>query len=132
MEAHIIRYVYWKETMKIFMLLIRRARLVLLEVGPYMALLMLPGGYVVALSTWVYRHSPVVNGSTDMADKQNAKLESLPVANYSPAIARAVEWLGDRYLLAKPIHGHPMHTRSSRLARTIERSEALDSIACSQ
>ena len=24
-------------------------------------------------------------------------------ANYSAAIARAVEWLGDRYLLAKPI-----------------------------
>ena len=28
---------------------------------------------------------------------------SLSVANYRPAIARAVEWLGDRYLLAKPI-----------------------------
>jgi hypothetical protein len=27
----------------------------------------------------------------------------LPVANYSTAIARAVEWLGDRYLLATPI-----------------------------
>jgi len=25
-------------------------------------------------------------------------------ANYSAAIARAVEWLGDRYLLAKPIN----------------------------
>jgi hypothetical protein len=131
MEAHIIRYVFWKEMMKILMLLIRRARLALLQVGPYMALLMLPGGYVVALSTWVYRHSPVVNGSTDMADKRNARPES-PVANYSPAIARAVEWLGDRYLLAKPIHGHSMHTRSPRSARTIERSEALDSITCSQ
>jgi hypothetical protein len=30
---------------------------------------------------------------------------SLPVANYSPAVARAVAWLGDRYLLAKPING---------------------------
>jgi hypothetical protein len=29
---------------------------------------------------------------------------SLPVANYSPAIARAVDWLGDRYLLAQPIN----------------------------
>jgi hypothetical protein len=29
---------------------------------------------------------------------------SLPVANYSPAVARAVAWLGDRYLLAKPIN----------------------------
>jgi hypothetical protein len=30
--------------------------------------------------------------------------ESLPIANYSSAIAKAVEWLGDRYLLAKPIN----------------------------
>ena len=30
--------------------------------------------------------------------------QSLPVANYSPAIARAVAWLGDRYLLAKPVN----------------------------
>ncbi len=26
------------------------------------------------------------------------------VSDYSPAIAKAVEWLGDRYLLAKPIN----------------------------
>ena len=38
-----------------------------------------------------------------MPDKRNPTLQSLPVANYSSAIARAVEWLGDRYLLAKPI-----------------------------
>jgi hypothetical protein len=38
-----------------------------------------------------------------MPGKRNQTLQSLPVANYSPAIARAVEWLGDRYLLAKPI-----------------------------
>jgi hypothetical protein len=31
-------------------------------------------------------------------------LPSLPVANYRSALARAVEWLGDRYLLAKPIN----------------------------
>jgi hypothetical protein len=37
-----------------------------------------------------------------MADRQNHSLKPLPMANYSPAIARAVEWLGDRYLLAKP------------------------------
>jgi hypothetical protein len=38
-----------------------------------------------------------------MPGKRNQTRQSLPVANYSPAIARAVEWLGDRYLLAKPI-----------------------------
>jgi hypothetical protein len=28
----------------------------------------------------------------------------LPVANYSSAIAKAVDWLGNRYLLARPIN----------------------------
>jgi hypothetical protein len=39
-----------------------------------------------------------------MPDKQAHTPQSLPVSNYSSAIARAVEWLGDRYLLAKPIN----------------------------
>jgi|HubBroStandDraft_2_1064218.scaffolds.fasta_scaffold1033179_1 hypothetical protein len=30
--------------------------------------------------------------------------QSPPMANYSSAIAKALEWLGDRYLLAKPIN----------------------------
>jgi hypothetical protein len=42
-----------------------------------------------------------------MADKRNQTLQPQPVANYSSAIARAVEWLGDRYLLAKPINAAP-------------------------
>jgi hypothetical protein len=33
--------------------------------------------------------------------------ELVPVSNYSAAITRAVEWLGDRYLLAKPIKPAP-------------------------
>jgi hypothetical protein len=39
-----------------------------------------------------------------MTDKQNHNLKPLPATNYSSAIARALEWLGDRYLLAKPIN----------------------------
>ncbi len=39
-----------------------------------------------------------------MTDKQNHPLKSLPVANYRSALARALAWLGDRYLLAKPIN----------------------------
>lgn len=39
-----------------------------------------------------------------MRDKQDHTLQSLPVSNYGTAVARAVEWLGDRYLLAKPIN----------------------------
>ena len=30
--------------------------------------------------------------------------ERLPASNYGSAVARALEWLGDRYLLAKPIN----------------------------
>lgn len=32
-----------------------------------------------------------------MTEKPNRPLKSLPVANYRSALARAVEWLGDRY-----------------------------------
>ena len=39
-----------------------------------------------------------------MPEKTHHPLQSLPVTNYRSALARAVEWLGDRYLLAKPIN----------------------------
>ena len=39
-----------------------------------------------------------------MTSKRNHGLKPLPIANYSSAIARALEWLGDRYLLAKPVN----------------------------
>ena len=39
-----------------------------------------------------------------MTEKRNQPLKALPVVNYRSALARAVEWLGDRYLLAKPIN----------------------------
>jgi hypothetical protein len=40
--------------MKNLRLLTRRARLALQEFGPYMGLLMLPGGYLIALTAWVH------------------------------------------------------------------------------
>jgi hypothetical protein len=39
-----------------------------------------------------------------MPDRFHATHQRLPVANYGSAVARALEWLGDRYLLAKPIN----------------------------
>jgi hypothetical protein len=39
-----------------------------------------------------------------MPNERNPPPQSLPVANYNSAIARAVEWLGDRYLLARPMN----------------------------
>jgi hypothetical protein len=40
-------------------LLLRRTRLTLQEFGPSMALLMLPGGYLIALTGWIYRRWPL-------------------------------------------------------------------------
>ena len=40
------------------MFLFRRARLVLQEVAPHLALLTLPGGYLLALTGLVHRHWP--------------------------------------------------------------------------
>jgi hypothetical protein len=50
-------------------------------------------------------------GGTTMRDKQNHPLSELPVSNYGSAVAKALDWLGDRYLLAKPINAR------SRIAR---------------
>jgi hypothetical protein len=44
-----------------------------------------------------------------MTENGNHRLQPLPVANYGSAIARAIEWLGDRYLLAKPINTGRSH-----------------------
>jgi hypothetical protein len=40
-------------------LLMRRTRLALQEFGPSMALLMMPGGYLIVLTGWIYRHWPL-------------------------------------------------------------------------
>jgi hypothetical protein len=56
-----------------------------------------------------------------MPDKPGHRPQLLPVENYSRAIASAIEWLGDRYLLARPInlrHGHESERdRSYQLRR---------------
>lgn len=44
--------------------LVRRTQLILQEFGPSMAMSMLPGGYLVALSGWIYRHWPRPSAST--------------------------------------------------------------------
>jgi hypothetical protein len=56
--------------------------------------------------------------SIKMADRQNHSLKPLPMANYSSAIARAVEWLGDRYLLAKPINAAPSRVTPAVVRRS--------------
>jgi hypothetical protein len=39
---------------------IRHTRLALQEFAPHMAVLTLPGGYLIALTGWVHRHWPLV------------------------------------------------------------------------
>ena len=85
------------ESMNNVNLLLQRSRLALQEFGPSMALLTLPGGYLIALTDWIHRRWPP---STD----SRQTLPSAPSrANYSSAVARAVDWLGDRYLLSEPV-----------------------------
>jgi hypothetical protein len=43
-------------------LLLRRTRLALQEFGPSMAVLMLPGGYLIALTGLISRHWPLGSG----------------------------------------------------------------------
>jgi hypothetical protein len=50
-----------------------------------------------------------------MPDKQTHTVPSLPVSNYSSAIASALAWLGDRYLLAKPVNGTLTQRQSSAI-----------------
>jgi len=45
-----------------------------------------------------------------MSYKQDYTLKGAPASNYGAAVARALEWLGDRYLLAKPINAHGRQT----------------------
>jgi hypothetical protein len=55
-----------------------------------------------------------------MSDKQTRTVPSLPVSNYSSAIASAVAWLGDRYLLAKPVNSVLPQRQSSAIDRPRE------------
>jgi hypothetical protein len=44
-----------------------------------------------------------------MTEERNHPRKSLPVADYSSALAKAVEWLGDRYVLAIPMKSPRNH-----------------------
>jgi hypothetical protein len=50
-------------------LLVQRSRLALQEFGPSMALLTLPGGYLIALTGWIHRRWPSSASSKQMHAK---------------------------------------------------------------
>jgi hypothetical protein len=49
-----------------------------------------------------------------MTDKQDQTPQPPLASSYDRALARAVEWLGDRYLLAKPINVHTLPVANPR------------------
>lgn len=50
--------------------------------------------------------SPAVEGSAVMKQIASVERQRTWIVDYSAARARAIEWLGDRYLLARPINVH--------------------------
>ena len=61
-------------------LLLQRSRLALLEFGPSMALMTLPGGYLIALTDWIHRRRSPGAGATPIANPLQMKPENLPTA----------------------------------------------------
>jgi hypothetical protein len=59
-----------------------------------------------------------MTAETDVGFREGDRSQSLPVVNYASAFAKAVEWLGDRYLLAKS--NEPVHQRRSKLGSSID------------
>jgi hypothetical protein len=47
-------------------------------------------------------------GGHDMRQTDSTERARSWVVDYSAARARAIEWLGDRYLLAKPVNRRPV------------------------
>ena len=58
-------------------------------------------------------HGGHITEKTDVESRESDRSQSLPLVNYAAAIAKAIEWLGDRYLLAKP--KELVHRRRSKL-----------------
>ncbi len=61
--------------------------------------LLVPGGTILLLAVWLHRRHQAVKASS-----QGTRL---PKIEYGAALANAIEWLGDRYLLAEPVHPRP-------------------------
>ena len=62
--------------------------------------------------------SPRKNVEDDAMKATRDSQPPFPVRDYSSAVQRAVSWLGDRYLLAAPIHAasRPSHLHGRRAA----------------
>ncbi len=94
-----------------------RVATALREFGAYAAIaLVVPGGTLILLSVWVFRHRSWLAGhgrgdpkksgvKRTGGQKASGKRQAdTSVVDYGAARAQAIRWLGDRYLLAKPIN----------------------------
>jgi hypothetical protein len=61
--------------------------------------LLVPGGMILLLALWLHRRHQGVKASSHG--------NRLPKIEYGAALANAIEWLGDRYLLAQPVYPRP-------------------------
>jgi hypothetical protein len=61
----------------------------------------------------------------DMRQSDNAERAHSWVVDYSAARAKAIEWLGDRYLLAKPINRSSAASRAKGGQRPAPASDRL-------
>ena len=64
-----------------------------------------------------------------MRHTANTDRARIRVVDYSAARAKAIEWLGDRYLLAKPINRSPLGDYRQRAQRPSSRSTDCDQSA---
>jgi hypothetical protein len=53
-----------------------------------------------------------------MSENTDRKDGPKPASNYDPAIARAIDWLGDRYLLARAINVTVKRQKAGAVATT--------------
>jgi hypothetical protein len=60
---------------------------------------LIPGGTILLLALWLHRRQ--------QAMKANSHSSRMPKIEYGAALAKAIEWLGDRYLLAEPVYPRP-------------------------
>jgi hypothetical protein len=79
-------------------------------VGPYaLAAILIPGGTLIALAVFLYRRyrSMKTHASSGAGAAAGGARTTVPKANYNSAVATAIKWLGDRYLLAQPVYPRP-------------------------
>lgn len=67
----------------------------------------------------------ITRGGYDMRQTDNTELARSWVVDYSAARAKAIEWLGERYLLARPVNRRSAASRAIPWQRPAGASDRL-------